>query len=114
MRVIRGAINIENNKTILIKKATEQLINKIVNNEELEEKQFFSIIVSVTKDITKLNPCTVIRKMGYTDTALMGVQEMDIENSLPLTIRILIHAEGSNSTKFYYLRDTKKLRSQFG
>lgn len=110
MRVIRGAINIKKNTEVEIEKNTKKLMNKIIKNEKIEEKDIYSIIASVTKDITKMNPCTVIRYMGFDKTALMGVQEMHIEKSLPFTIRILIHAEGKNNTKFYYLKDTKQLR----
>jgi len=86
-------------------------MTKIIKQENIKEPEIHSIIVSATSDITELNPCTVIRKMGFENTALMGVQEMDIEDGLPFTIRLLIHAEGENNTKFYYLRDANKLRS---
>ncbi|TYB31614.1 MAG: chorismate mutase [Candidatus Mcinerneyibacterium aminivorans] len=112
MRIIRGAINLKKNSKKEIKHCTEKLMNEIVKKEKLKERDIYSIIISVTKDITKKNPCTIVRKMGFVNTALMGVQEMQIEKSMPLTIRFLIHSRGKDSTKFYYLKDTAKLRGE--
>lgn len=41
---------------------------------------------------------------------MLCVQEMFVENSMPLTIRFIIQCRGEDETKFFYLNDTKQLR----
>lgn len=110
MYAIRGAVNCHENTSGAIDSAVIELFTEIQTNSGISEKDVISIIVSATKDITAKYPCETIRKMGYENTALLCVSEMDIDNSLPLTVRVLIHCHGHGTTKFFYCRDTAQLR----
>ncbi len=108
MKCIRGATTLKyNNEEEIILKSKE-LFEEIIKKNEIIE--FYSIIVSVTKDITAYNPVTIIREeFGLKDVAFMCFQEAEFEKSMPFTIRILINCEAENK-KFVYLHDAKNLR----
>ena len=110
MYALRGAINCSENSVTAIDSAVHELFTDIISSTGITEKDIVSIIVSATSDITAKYPCETIRKMGFENTALLCVAEMAIDNSLPLTIRVLVHCHGAGTTKFYYCRDTVQLR----
>lgn len=110
MYAIRGATNCYENTSESIDAAVIDLFHEITSHTGINEKDIISIIISATPDITAKYPCETIRKMGFENTALLCVAEMAIDNSMPFTIRLLIHCHGNRATEFFYCRDTAQLR----
>ena len=110
MYAIRGAINCTGNTAAAIDEAAAALFSHIMNDLDLKESSIVSIIISATPDLTAKYPCETIRKLGFNNTALLCVTEMEIDNAIPFTIRMLFHCRGKGVTRFYYLRDTLSLR----
>jgi len=110
MYAIRGAINCTGNTAAAIDEAAAELFSLIMKDRGLKESSIISIIISATPDLTAKYPCETIRKLGLCNTALLCVTEMNIDNSIPFTIRMLFHCRGKGATQFYYLRDTSSLR----
>ncbi len=110
---IRGAITIEENTKENIVMNTENLLNEIIEKNNIEKQNIINIIFSSTKDITKAYPAIATRNIGITDCAIMCLQEMDVEESLKMCIRVMITVNSNikkQNIKHIYLKDAKKLR----
>ena len=114
MKSIRGAITVDNNSIDAIKNAVLELFSEIVTRNDLSERDTVFVEFSATKDLNAVYPAKFIRQeLGWNDTAFMCVQEMDVINSLPMCIRVLVVCNKSEDFKpeFVYLRGAKNLRS---
>ena len=108
---IRGAISVKENSKVAILSATKELFANIIENNRLLQDDIESILFSATKDLTKAYPAVAIREMGYTDITMMCFQEMDVEGSLPMCIRMLVTCNSViNNRQHVYLHDAKQLR----
>ena len=114
MLSIRGATTITENSIEDIKNYSIELVSEIIKQNHLNAESINTMIFSCTKDITKEYPGKFVREYFKLDnTAIMHFNEMDVENSLALCIRVLILIEDDcrNKTKYVYLHDAKILRS---
>lgn len=109
---IRGAITIDENTEECILKNTQLLLQKIINENNLNIKQILNIFFSSTIDINKIYPAVAARNLGITQAGIMCMQEMFVENSLKMCIRVLINATdiSQDNVKHIYLNDAKILR----
>ncbi len=112
---IRGAITVAKDDKQAILDATEELLLSIIEINKLELSDISSILFTATKDLTKVYPAVAARDMGITSAALMCVQEMHVEGSLPMCIRVMVQIQRKGSdrdihTKHVYLREAQKLR----
>jgi chorismate mutase len=114
MLSIRGATTITENTVEDIKNFSIELVSEIIIQNDLEFQSINTIIFSCTKDITKEYPGKCVREhFKLNNTAIMHFNEMDVENSLALCIRvlILINEDSNKKIKYIYLHDAKNLRS---
>lgn len=110
---IRGATTIRENTEEEIINETKKLLEKIISENKLKKNNVVSIIFSSTKDITKAYPARAARNLGFTDIGLMCFQEMFVEDSLKLCIRVMIFYNSESSREKYrhiYLNQAKNLR----
>lgn len=110
---IRGAITVDNNTAEDILFNTKQLLDRILVSNRLKNEDIISIIFSATKDLTAVYPAVVAREVGITEASLLCVQEMNVDNSMKMCIRVLLHINKDISQKdviHVYLKDAKKLR----
>lgn len=108
MICLRGATSIKIDSEDEIINKTVELWNQIKENNHFDN--IYSIIISVTPDIKKINPATVLReKFSLNNVALMCLQEASFENSLQKIIRILVFCN-SKTNNFVYLHNAKILR----
>lgn len=111
---IRGATTVENNNKSDIIKATEELLLKIIEENNLIKENVISIIFSSTKDLDSEYPAKAARLLGYTQCGLMCFAEMDVKGSIEKCIRVLILYQGpdlkQSDIKHIYLKDAKSLR----
>ncbi|MCL2564741.1 MAG: (d)CMP kinase [Defluviitaleaceae bacterium] len=113
LRSIRGATTVSNNDASKILEATGELINHIIRENALDISQITSIIFTCTKDLDKAYPAVSARKLGIIHAALICAQEMYVEGSLAMCIRLTISAEmdiSQEEVKHIYLRGAKGLR----
>jgi monofunctional chorismate mutase len=99
MKTIRGAITIEYNTEENIRINSMDLLKEIMDKNMLKHEDVESIIFTSTKDITKAYPAKFAREAGFTNSTLMCMQEMDVENSLQMCIRVLMFV---NKHEFKY------------
>ena len=113
MLSIRGATTITENSIEDIHDRSIELVSEIIKQNNLDPQSINTIIFSCTKDITKEYPGRFVREyFKLSNTAIMHFNEMDVENSLPLCIRvlILINEENYKEVKYIYLHNAKNLR----
>lgn len=110
---IRGATTISYNSYEEIKKYSINLINEIIKVNKIKSENISTIIFSCTKDITKAYPGAFIREyFNLEKIAIMHFNEMEVENSLSLCIRVLlfVNYEDISNLQFVYLNNAKILR----
>lgn len=110
---IRGATTISNNTSEEIKAASIELFKEILRANNIDLNKIVSLFFSCTRDITADYPGKYIREhFNLSNVSVMHFNEMYVENSLPLCIRILVQVEGekNSNTKYVYLKEAKNLR----
>ena len=110
---IRGATTVVENDIELIYEASEEMIRKIIEENQINIDDIVSIIFTATKDIDMAYPAKAIRGMGITKPAFMCFQEMYVVGSLQKCIRVMITVEGDynrDNIKNIYLRGAVGLR----
>jgi len=113
MIALRGATTIKENSADCIREASLELFEELIRANSIALEDIVSIIFSCTEDVNKDYPGKFVRqhyKLSY--TAIMHFNEMKVENSLPLCIRImlLINKASAENIKFVYLNNAKTLR----
>jgi chorismate mutase len=112
-RGIRGATTVESNTAEDILEATEELLTRLIDVNEIKVEDVCSAIFTTTSDLTAEFPAVAARRLGWTETALLCSHEMNVPGSLKKCIRILIHwntEKGASEIKHVYLRAAKELR----
>ena len=113
MIAIRGATTISSNTSEEIKAASIELIKELFEANNLNLKNITAIFFSCTRDITADYPGKFVREhYSLRNVSIMHFNEMYVENTLPLCIRVLVEAEGDTNSeiKFVYLRGARDLR----
>jgi chorismate mutase len=113
LRGIRGATTVTHNTESDILKETQILFQQMIDANNLNEDDVPSIIFSSTADLTAVHPAKAARMLGWTTTALMGMQEIEIDGMLPRCIRILVHWHTDTppqDVRHIYLNEAVSLR----
>lgn len=98
-RGVRGATTVEVNEREAILAATRALLSCVVEANGIEVDDVASVIFSTTPDVNAAFPAVAARQLGWGDTALFCMHEMNVEGALPMCIRVLIHWNTSKSLK---------------
>ena len=112
-RGVRGATTVSEDTGQAIWKATRELMLEIIKANEIEEDDVASVIFTTTPDLTAAYPAKAARDLGWHRTALMGCQEMDVPNGIPMCIRVLIHWNTTRSLdeiQHVYMKGAMALR----
>ncbi len=113
IRGVRGAITVENNNSDDILQATQELLETIVERNTIDENDVASILFTTTPELTAAFPAKAAREFGWTRTALMGFVEADVQDGLPMCIRVLIHwntDKHMDDIQHVFLREAARLR----
>ncbi len=112
-RGVRGATTADDNSAEAILSATEELLRKLIEVNNIEEEQVASVIFTTTPDLNAAFPAAAARRVGWHLVALMGAQEINHPDGLPRCVRILIHWNTDRSLsdiRHVYMRGTERLR----
>ena len=113
IRAIRGATTVPVDSKEAIEEAVAELLKSVMAENQISEGELISILFTATPDLKTEFPATAARAVGLKETPLICAQELDIQGSLPRTIRLIAHVESSRSKseiKHIYLRDAISLR----
>ena len=114
VRAIRGATQVEVDEKEHVLALTRELVTEVMTVNELKNDDVISMVFSATRDITSIAPAAAARQLGMHETALLCLQEMHVEGSLPLMIRLIAHVETERPRELIqnvYQRGTHVLRS---
>lgn len=113
VRAIRGATTVEKNSKEEIWEATEEMLKRIAEENNLVQEDMISITFTLTQDLDACYPAVRAREMGYTDVPLMNMSELAVPGSLEKCIRVIILTNSDKNLKeinHVYLRGARKLR----
>ncbi len=113
VRGIRGATVVENNDREEIVEATGELLEQMAQKNQLNTEMIAAVFFSATPDLNKAFPARAARKMGWNTVPLFCQVEIDVPESIPRCIRILILINTNlkqDQVEHVYLKGTKKLR----
>ncbi len=112
-RGIRGANSVTENSREAILTATQELLKRMIEENQIDPADIASIFLTATDDIDADFPAYAARDMGLIKVPLLCAREIKVPNSMPMLIRILIHVntdKTQDQIKHQYLGATKKLR----
>ena len=91
-RGIRGAITVDDNSYDCLRSAVVELIAEIERKNEFSAQDISHVIFTLTKDINCVYPAKIAREefADWKFVPMMCVQEMEIEQSLAMCLRVLI------------------------
>lgn len=110
---IRGATTVETNTRDEILGATRQLLTRMIRENDIEPEDVASVFFSVTADLNAGFPAFAARQLGWVDVPSLCGTEIDVPESLPRCIRILMNWNTPKSQKeivHVYINDAKSLR----
>lgn len=116
-RGIRGATTVERNEAETILCATRELLEAMVVSNGAHWRDFASVFFTTTTDLTAAFPARAARELGWSDTALMCAHEMNVADSLPMCIRVMIHwnvDKPQSEIVHVYLKGAQTLRADRG
>ena len=112
-RGIRGATTVDFNTEDAIKSATIELLEKILQENNIDKISISHVIFTLTSDINAGFPAKFARiDLGFDEVPMMCFNELPVENSLKMCLRILVVANVDEKfkAKFVYLKGAKNLR----
>lgn len=113
-RAIRGAIIVKKNTQESIKKATVELLETMLKENDIVTSQISHAIFTMTKDLNAAYPAKFARtELDFSNVPMMCYQELDIENSLEMCLRIMlvVNCEKTKTEiKHVYLKGAEVLR----
>lgn len=113
LRGIRGATCLTADDADEMRDAVQELLREIVERNDLDEDHLVSIVLTGTPDLTCAFPAAGVREYGLVDVPLLCAQEMNVTGALPLTVRVLVHADldrPRSQIQHVYLRGAEVLR----
>ena len=112
LRALRGAITVDENEAEAILAATRELVGEVLERNGLEHADLVSCIFTCTSDLDAEFPAVAAREMGLSDVPLLCAREIEVPDSLPRVIRLMLHcyADEASDAKHVYLREATALR----
>ena len=91
-RGVRGAIDVEEDNQECITRATQELLQAILQaNPSLKPEDLASAFFTMTDDLTATYPALAARQLGWHEVPLLCAREIAVPGSLPHVIRVLLH-----------------------
>jgi len=89
------------------------MLKQILKENGISVDDCVNLIFTATKDITRAYPAKFAREIGFVNCSLMCVQEMYVENSLEMCIRVMMtinKEENDFKVNHVYLKEAQRLR----
>jgi chorismate mutase len=93
IRGVRGAIQLDRDTRDEMLSAVSELLSQMLAANQLEIEDLISVIFTATPDLTSEFPAVAARKIGLGNVPLLCSVEIDVPQSLPRVVRILLHAQ---------------------
>jgi chorismate mutase len=113
VRGVRGATTADANTREAIVSATRELVSQLIAANNLQAEDVASAIFTMTADLNAEYPAVAARTLGWNDVALLCAHEINVPQSVPRCIRVLIHWNTNvpaGEIQHVYLKGAVKLR----
>lgn len=113
IRGVRGATCATSNSKEAIVETTKAMLQKIIEINGMQPDDIASAFFSTTRDLNAEFPAIAARQLGWKDVPLMCMHEMDVPNSLPLCVRVMIHwntDKRPGEIRHVYINGAERLR----
>jgi len=97
VRAVRGATTVEVDSVEAITERVVALLQRILEQNGLDEDDIISILFTATEDIVSNFPATAARSMGLGAVPLICARELAIVGSVPRCIRVMLHVTTERS-----------------
>ena len=117
MRAARGAIRVERDEAEVVLSATERLLSAMLERNGVGPDELVSAFFTVTQDLRAVFPAEAARRMGLGRVPLLCAQEIPVEGSMPMVVRVLVHFHsdlGQGEIVHVYLDGAESLRDDLG
>ena len=114
-RGIRGATTVSENTRDAIVAASKELLQEMVEANDVKVDDVTCVFFTATTDLDAAFPAAAARELGWYQTALLCAQELDVPDSMPLCLRILMLFNTQKSIGeivHVYIRGTEGLREE--
>lgn len=114
VKAVRGAITVEEDSGEEIVASTTELLREMITRNGVDVDDMVFILFTATDDLMAEFPAVAARELGLDRVPVICARELEIENSLPMTIRVmmLIYTEmGLTELQHVYLRKATVLRT---
>ena len=114
VRGIRGATCVTEDDPQQIRESTQELIEQILERNGIDDfNDIISAIFTTTGDLRSAFPAEAARHIGMNLVPLLCAQEIPVDGSIPLCIRVLLHVNSDRlpaEIEHVYLGEAQKLR----
>jgi chorismate mutase len=110
---VRGATTVEVDERETVLRATRELLALMIHLNEIHKEDVASAIFTTTPDLNSAFPATAARQLGWLDVPLMCAHEIEVEGSVTMCIRVLLHwntARSQHDIQHVYLKEAQRLR----
>jgi chorismate mutase len=118
IRGVRGATTASSNTEEAIISATEELLSKLIEVNQINPEYVASVFISATEDIDAVFPAKALRNFpGWKFVPVMCMRELPISDSLQMCIRVMMHVNTTQSQEdvvHVYLGNADVLRPDLG
>lgn len=114
LRALRGAILCKEDSKEEITEKSAQLLREMIQRNDVKPEDIVDIIFTSTKDLHAEFPAAAARHIGLTHVPLLCARELDIEDSPPACIRVLMHfytRKHPHELRHPYLEGARQLRT---
>jgi chorismate mutase len=91
VRALRGATTVDVDDRDHVHARVMELLGALFEANDVDHDDIISILFTATDDIHSTFPATAARASGYGDVPLICARELDVEESTPLCVRVLVH-----------------------
>jgi chorismate mutase len=113
VRAARGAIAVGGDAPALVLDATQRLLERLLERNDVLGDDIVSVFFTATSDLTSVFPAEAARRMGLGKVPLLCAQEIPVAGSMPRVVRVLMHFETERSQSevtHVYLDGAESLR----
>jgi chorismate mutase len=115
-RGVRGATTATANTREAICSATQELLRRLMDDNQIPIEEIGSAFFTVTDDLDAEYPALAAREMGWVYVPLLCAREIAVPGGLARCIRVLLHVnteETQEQIRHVYLRQAVTLRPVF-
>jgi chorismate mutase len=115
-RGVRGATTATANTREAICSATQELLRRLIQANEIPIEEIGSAFFTVTDDLDAEYPALAAREMGWIHVPLLCAREIPVPGGLARCIRVLLHVSTEKTQeqiRHVYLREAVSLRPAY-